>query len=192
MIMFSLRARAAFARAGPLSRRALSADAQAGANIPDVRAQLMEAFKTAMKSKDSAKTTVIRTVLSEVYAADKALPSHTAPSSAIVAIIRKSANRRTEAAAEFAKAAREDLAEKEREEAAYLHTFLPPLLPAADIDRALATVLATPAIADAAKAGPAQKVLGQVFKAFYAQVDKSTVDPDLVRQRALALLAQSA
>ncbi|KAI0818457.1 GatB YqeY domain-containing protein [Trametes gibbosa] len=151
----------------------------------------MDAFKTAMKTKDSAKTTVIRTVLSEVYAADKALPSHIAPPSAVVAIIRKAATLRTEAAAEFEKAARQDLAQKEQQEAAYLHTFLPPLLPVADIDRALADVLASPAIADVAKAGPAQKVLGQVFKAFYTQVDRSTVDPDLVRQRAQALLAQS-
>ena len=77
-------------------------------------------------------------------------------------------------------------------EAALLNAFLPPLLPVADIDRALTAVLADPALSNAIKKGPAQKALGQVFKAFYAQIDKSSVDPDLVRQRAQALLAERA
>ncbi|KAI0633904.1 GatB/YqeY domain-containing protein [Trametes polyzona] len=169
------------------ARSLLSTDASTGA-IPDVRARLMSELKAAMKSKDTVKSTTIRSVLSEVFAADKAV-SGTAPSSVVVAILRKAATRRTDAAAEFQKASRPDLAEKEQQEAALLQSFLPPLLPEADIDRALAEVLDTPAVAEAIAKGPAQKALGQVFKAFYAKVDKSTVDPDLVRQRAQALIA---
>ncbi|KAI0644378.1 Yqey-like protein-domain-containing protein [Trametes meyenii] len=155
----------------------------------DVRPRLMQELKEAMKSKDTIKSTTIRSVLSEVYAADKAASSGTAPPAAIVGILRKAATRRTDAAAEFAKAARRDLAEKERLEAAILHAFLPPLLPQADIDRVLADVLTSPVISEAVSKGPAQKALGQVFKAFYARVDKSSVDPDLVRARAQALLS---
>ncbi|KAI0746193.1 GatB/YqeY domain-containing protein [Earliella scabrosa] len=145
----------------------------------DLRARLMTELKEAMKS-----------VLSEVYAADKAA-SGTAPPSAVAGILRKAATRRTDAAAEFTKASRPDLAEKEQQEAAILHAFLPPLLPASDIDRVLTDVLASPEVADAVTKGPPQKALGQVFKAFYTQVDKSTVDPDLVRQRAQALLSET-
>lgn len=95
----------------------------------------------------------------------------------------------TDAAAEFTKASRPDLAEKEQQEAAILNAFLPPLLPVADIDRVLRALVAAPPLSDAlAKSGPPQKVLGQVFKAFYGQIDKSSVDPDVVRQRAQALL----
>ncbi|KAI0373566.1 GatB/YqeY domain-containing protein [Pilatotrama ljubarskyi] len=150
----------------------------------------MTELKQAMKSKDTLKSTTIRSVLSEVYAADKAA-SGTAPPSIVAGILRKAAQRRVDAAAEFHKAARQDLAEKEQQEAAILQSFLPPLLPQAEIDRVLQEVLASPLIAEAVRKGPAQKALGQVFKAFYAQVDKSSVDPELVKQRAQALLAQS-
>ena len=97
----------------------------------------------------------------------------------------------TDAAAEFKKAARSDLAEKEEREAAILAAFLPPLLPAEDVDRALGQVLADPAVAAAVAKGPPQKALGQVFRALYAQIDKANVDPELVRQRALAMIASS-
>ncbi|OSC97070.1 GatB/YqeY domain-containing protein [Trametes coccinea BRFM310] len=156
----------------------------------DVRARLMKELKDAMKSKDLLKSTTIRSVLSEVYAADKAA-SGTAPPSAVVGILRKAATRRSDAAAEFQKAAREDLAAKELQEAAILQSFLPPLLPESEIDRVLKEILASPAISEAVAKGPAQRALGQVFKAFYAQVDKPSVDADLVRQRAQALLAQA-
>ncbi|TFK83909.1 GatB/YqeY domain-containing protein [Polyporus arcularius HHB13444] len=154
----------------------------------DIRATLMVELKNAMKTKDTVKSITIRSVLSEVYAADKAA-SGTASPSAIVGILRKAATRRADSAAEFAKASRPDLAEKEQHEAAILQAFLPPLLPEADIDRVLREVVASPAISEAVAKGPPQKALGQVFKAFYAQVDKSSVDPDLVRQRAQVLLA---
>lgn len=97
----------------------------------------------------------------------------------------------TDAAAEFARASRQDLAEKEKNEAAILEAFLPPLLPEADIGRILREVISMPPTSEAIAKGPPQKVLGQVFKAFYAQVDKSSVDPDLVRQGAQALLAEA-
>ncbi|KAI0768645.1 Yqey-like protein-domain-containing protein [Trametes elegans] len=155
----------------------------------DVRARLMQELKQAMKTRDTVKSTTIRSVLSEVYAADKAVRSGTATPSAVASIIRKAAARRSDAAAEFHKAARADLASKEEQEAALLQSFLPPLLPASEIDRVLADVLASPAVADAVAKGPAQRAQGQVFKAFYARVDRSAVDADLVKQRAQALLA---
>ncbi|CDO76689.1 hypothetical protein BN946_scf184677.g9 [Trametes cinnabarina] len=150
----------------------------------------MQELKGAMKSRDLLKSTAIRSVLSEVYAADKAA-SGAAPPSAVVGILRKAAARRTDAAAEFRKASREELAAKELQEAAILQSFLPPLLPEADIDRVLKDVLASPSVSEAIAKGPPQKALGQVFKAFYAQVDKSSVDPELVRRRTQALLAHA-
>ena len=65
-----------------------------------------------------------------------------------------------------------------------LQAFVPPLLSEAEIDRKLQEVLAElkPARGD-------KKALGQVFKVFYTQVDRSAVDTDLVKKRAEALLA---
>ncbi|KAM5535099.1 hypothetical protein V8D89_011185 [Ganoderma adspersum] len=151
-----------------------------------VRARLMSELKDAMKTKNTVKSITIRSVLSEVYAADKAA-SGFAPPSTVVGILRKATTRRNDAATEFQKASRPDLADKEHQEAAILSAFLPPLLPEADVDRVLKEVIA--ASPEIAKGGaPPQRALGQVFKAFYARVDKANVDPELVRRRAQAFL----
>ncbi len=106
--------------------------------------------------------------------------------------VRVRAPSKTDAATEFQNASRPDLADKEHQEAAILAAFLPPLLPEAEIDRVLQAVIASPEIADAiSKGAPPQRALGQVFKAFYAHVDKANVDSELVRRRAQALLAPS-
>ena len=39
-----------------------------------------------------------------------------------------------------------------------------------------------------AKSGESKKLVGLVFKSFYSRVDRSTVDPDLVKKQAEALL----
>lgn len=86
----------------------------------------------------------------------------------------------------FVQASRHDLADKELHESKILSRFLPPLLSETDIDSALSIVI------EALPAGYNPKTsLGQVFKAFYSKVDKSTVDVGLVKRRAEVLLASS-
>lgn len=87
---------------------------------------------------------------------------------------------------QYSQASRPDLAAKEQQEADYLARFLPPLLPEAEIDRILKRVIFEQA--SGAQTDP-RKSIGKVFKTFYAQVDRASVDPDLVRRRAEALLA---
>ncbi|KAH7920924.1 hypothetical protein BV22DRAFT_1020322, partial [Leucogyrophana mollusca] len=137
----------------------------------DIRERLMAGVKTAMKS-----------VLSEVYAADKTTTTKAAPS-AIIAILRKAAARRNDSAAQFTKAARPDLAEKEQCEADILSAFLPPLLSEAEIDRVLKEVLT-----EQAPQGDHRKALGMIYKSFYSKVDKSLVDTDVVKRRAETLI----
>ncbi|KAH7915228.1 GatB YqeY domain-containing protein [Hygrophoropsis aurantiaca] len=149
----------------------------------DIRERLMSGVKTAMKNKDSVTSTTLRSALSEVYAADKTTASKATPS-AIISILRKAAARRNDSAAQFIKASRPDLAEKERREADILSAFLPPLLSESDIDRVLKEVLVEQSIT-----GDPRKALGMVFKSFYSKVDKSSVDTDIVKKRAEALLA---
>lgn len=151
----------------------------------DIRSQLMTELKAAMKIKDTFKSTTIRSVLAEVQTADKARPEPLS-TSGIVSIIRKAATRRTETAAEFEKAARQDLAEKEKREAELLQIFLPPLLSQVEIDRVLHEIV------EEQKPRPGdnmKKVQGMVMKAFYSKVDRSTVDAELVKSRAEAALA---
>jgi|ERR1700729_499224 uncharacterized protein YqeY len=90
----------------------------------------------------------------------------------------------TDSAAQFTGASRPDLAEKENREADILSAFLPPLLAESEIDRVLRDVLA-----EHKPEGDPRRALGQVFKTFYAKVDKSTVDTNLVKSRAEILLS---
>jgi len=150
----------------------------------DIRSQLMNEVKTAMKNKDAVTSTTLRSILAEVYAADKA--SNAKISTSIIAnILRKAVIRRTDAASKFAEASRPDLADKENREVEILSKFLPPLLPETEIDRILNEVIKTlPAGTDP------RKSLGIIFKGFYAQVDKSTLDTSIVKQRAEKILAK--
>lgn len=89
----------------------------------------------------------------------------------------------TEAALKFSDANRRDLADKEQHEAELLSKFLPPLLSPVKIDQHIKEIL------DGLPAGyDPRKLQGYIFKEFYLKVDKSTVDPILVKQRAQALL----
>jgi uncharacterized protein YqeY len=92
-----------------------------------------------------------------------------------------------DSADQYNQASRPDLAAKERQEADYLARFLPPLLPEAEIDRILKGVISEQA--SETQAADPRKSIGKVFKTFYAKVDRVSVDPDLVRRRAEALLA---
>lgn len=65
-----------------------------------------------------------------------------------------------------------------------MSAFLPPLLVESEIDRILQDVL------DEHKPeGDLRRALGKLLKAFYAKVDKSTVDANLVKKRAETLLS---
>jgi hypothetical protein len=147
----------------------------------------------------------VQSVLSEVYSADKVSNGQKIGSSAIALLVRKAYARRVchftplkkfiysfisleqlDSAVQFNQASRPDLAGKEQQEADFLAKFLPPLLPEAEVDRVLQDVM-TEQLSQAQ--GDPRKSIGRIFKAFYAKVDKASVDPDLLRRRAEALLS---
>ncbi|KAF8972936.1 Yqey-like protein-domain-containing protein [Flammula alnicola] len=127
----------------------------------------------------------MQSVLSEINSAEKVAKDGLS-SSVMASVVRKAIQRRTEAASKFTEANRPDLAEKEQQEAELLSKFLPPLLSTTEIDTHIkAAVDALPVGTDP------RKSLGLVFKEFYSRVDKSTVDANLVKQRAQELLSSS-
>ncbi|KIK09384.1 hypothetical protein K443DRAFT_671871 [Laccaria amethystina LaAM-08-1] len=154
----------------------------------DIRSHLMAQVKGAMKSKDAFTSNTLRSVLSEVYAADKTA-NDKVPSPIIASIIHKAIIRRTEAASKFLDASRSDLADNETREATLLMTFLPPLMSEADMDNSLKNII------DSLTAGgdvpKTQALIGLVFKEFYGRVDKSNVDPIQVKRRAEVLISEN-
>ncbi|KAJ7928618.1 GatB/YqeY domain-containing protein, partial [Mycena leptocephala] len=133
-----------------------------------------------VKSKDTLRSTVLRSVLADIYSADKQTSNNQVNSSAIISILRKAAARRTEAAAQYVAAARPDLADKETFEAELLSQFIPPVLSEAEVDNHLQKIL------DGLPASPQKP--GNIFKLFYNVVDKSTVDAEMVKRRLDVLL----
>ncbi|KAI9428617.1 GatB/YqeY domain-containing protein [Lactarius indigo] len=141
----------------------------------DLRTRLLDELKTSLKS-----------VLSEVYSADKVSNGKKIDSSGIALLIRKAYARRLDSAVQFNQASRPDLAGKEQQEADLLARFLPPLLPEAEVDRILQDVMTEQV--SKAQDDP-RKSIGRIFKAFYSRVDRASVDPDLLKRRAEALLS---
>jgi uncharacterized protein YqeY len=90
---------------------------------------------------------------------------------------------KNEAAAKFSEASRPDLAEMEQEEALLLSKFLPRQLSTSEIDTRLKEIVdALPKDLDP------RRSIGVIFKEFYSKVDKSSVDANLVKQRAQDLI----
>lgn len=82
------------------------------------------------------------------------------------------------------------MAEKENNEALILQAFLPPMLPEADIDNTLREIITEQKLMSTN--GNSRKALGTLFKEFYAKVDRSLVDTNLVKRRAEVILADAA
>ena len=83
-----------------------------------------------------------------------------------------------DSAKQFEDASRADLAEKEKQEAALLGSYLPPMLTTEQIDNILRKI-----IASANKNDNPKKAKGLALKAFFSEVDKNMVQSDLVKQR---------
>ncbi|KLO18381.1 GatB/YqeY domain-containing protein [Schizopora paradoxa] len=167
----------------------------ASPEVVSLRKRLTSELKNAMKAKDTMRSTVLRSVLSDVYAADKML-SGPIPDSSIVSILRKSVSRRVESATQFTSASRQDLADTEQREAAVLSDFIPGSMTSAQVDDVLARILTeqqqqqAPGT-DFLSSNP-KRAMGTIFKAFYSQVDKSLVDSQMIKEKVEALVSSKA
>ncbi|TFK75325.1 GatB YqeY domain-containing protein [Pluteus cervinus] len=146
----------------------------------ELRARLMENVKSAMKARDTFTSILLRSVLAEIYAADKNSRGQVSHSTEIN-IVRKAISRRQDCAAQFAKAGREDLASKEEAEAKQLSEFVPPLMSEDQVTEHLLAAFQSLAPKDITEP---RKATGMLLKLFYGQVDKSSVDADVVTRLA--------
>ena len=80
---------------------------------------------------------------------------------------------------------RSDLAEAELKEANLLAAFVPPTMAREDVDRILGEIFSNEAIGTVEP----RRAKGMLLKAFYARVDKSAIDGQLVKQRVDSLLS---
>jgi uncharacterized protein YqeY len=137
-------------------------------------AQIDADLKKAMLAREADKLSVLRMLKSAVkYAAIEKGGADAVPSDAdVIAVVRREAKKREDSVAQFEKAGRQDLADKEKSELVFLKAFLPAQMAPEQVE-----ALVRAAITETGATGKAQ--MGQVMKAAQAkaagQVDGKTL-----------------
>jgi len=123
-----------------------------------LREQLNEDIKAAMKAREQDKLAALRLMLSAVRQReiDERI---TLDDAGVVAVVEKMIKQRRESIAQFEKAARQDLADKEKSEIAVLQAYLPQQLSQAEIEALVAEAVATAGASSPADMGKVMAIL---------------------------------
>lgn len=108
--------------------------------MSQLRAQLTEDMKNAMRAKDSIKLNTVRYLMSAIknWEIDNGTPTD----ADVIKVIAKEVKQMKDANAEFLKGGREDLVEEENKKIAILETYLPQQLTEAELEQAVKEVMA--------------------------------------------------
>jgi uncharacterized protein YqeY len=151
----------------------------------DLRQQLMEDLKEAMRQQDELRKRTIRSVLAAMKKAETELDSSgervRLTDDGILALIAKEAKQRQESMTEYRKAGREDLAIEEEAELAILQAYLPQQLTREQIEAEAREV-----IEEVGASSP--RDMGKVMKPLMARL-RGRADGKLINQVVRELLA---
>ena len=136
-----------------------------------LRDQLNEDIKTAMKAREAEKLGALRLLLAAVKQreVDERI---TLDDAGVIAVVEKMIKQRKDSIAQFEKAARQDLADKEKFELAILEAYLPQQLAQAEIDAIIADAVAATGAKSPADMG---KVMGVVKPKLAGRADMGRV-----------------
>ena len=115
-------------------------------------------MKAAMRAKDQARLSTVRLILSAIKQreVDERIELTDAD---VLSVLEKMIKQRRESIAQFEKAARSDLADREKAEIAVLEAYLPKQLSQAEVDAAVAEAIAATGAKSAADMGKVMGVL---------------------------------
>lgn len=151
----------------------------------DLRDQLMDDLKDAMRQRDERRKATIRSVIAAIKKAETELDSSgervSLDDEDILAIIAKQAKQRQESITEYQRGGREDLVAEEEAELAILQTYLPRQLTREEIETEARRV-----IAEVEASGP--RDMGKVMKPLMAHL-RGRADGKEVNQVVRELLA---
>jgi len=136
-----------------------------------LREQLNEDIKTAMKAREQDKLAALRLMLSAVKQreVDERI---TLDDAGVVSVVEKMIKQRKDSIAQFEKAARQDLADKEKFEIGVIEAYLPQQLSQAEVDAIVAEAIAATGAKSAADMG---KVMGVVKPKLAGRADMGKV-----------------
>jgi uncharacterized protein YqeY len=143
-----------------------------------LREQLNEDMKAAMKAREADKLAALRLLLAAVKQreVDERI---TLDDAQLIAVIDRMIKQRKDSIAQYEKAARQDLADKEKFEISVLEGYLPQQLSQAEIDAAVAEAIAATGAKSAADMG---KVMGVLKPKLAGRADMGKVS-GLVKSR---------
>jgi len=136
-----------------------------------LRDQLNEDIKSAMKSREAERLAALRLMLAAVKQreVDERI---TLDDAGVVSVVEKMIKQRKDSIAQYEKAARQDLADKEKFEITVIEAYLPQQLSQAEIDAIVAEAIASTGAKGAADMG---KVMGVVKPKLAGRADMGKV-----------------
>jgi uncharacterized protein len=136
-----------------------------------LRERLNEEIKSAMKAREADKLAALRLMLAAVKQreVDERI---TLDDAAVIAVVEKMIKQRKDSIAQYQKAARQDLADKEQYEISVIERYLPQQLSQAEIDAVVAEAIAATGASSAADMG---KVMGVVKPRLAGRADMGKV-----------------
>ena len=136
-----------------------------------LREQLNEDIKTAMKAREAEKLAALRLMLSAVKQreVDERISLDDA---GVISVVEKMIKQRKDSIEQFEKAARQDLADKEKFEISVIEGYLPKQLSAAEVDAVIAEAIASTGAKSPADMG---KVMGVVKPKLAGRADMGKV-----------------
>jgi uncharacterized protein YqeY len=136
-----------------------------------LREQLNDDIKNAMKARDQDKLAALRLMLAAVKQreVDERI---TLDDAGVIGVVEKMIKQRKDSIAQYEKAQRQDLADKEQYEISVLQSYLPQQLSTAEIDAIIAEALAATGAKSAADMG---KVMGVVKPKLAGRADMGKV-----------------
>ena len=136
-----------------------------------LREQITEDMKSAMKAREAERLGALRLLLAAMKQreVDERI---TLDDAAVVSVVEKMIKQRKDSIAQYEKAARQDLADKERYEISVIEKYLPQQLSQAEIDAIIAEAIASTGAKGAADMG---KVMGVVKPKLAGRADMGKV-----------------
>jgi uncharacterized protein len=123
-----------------------------------LRDQLNEDIKTAMKARETERLNALRLMLAAVK--QREVDERVAMDDAgVISVVEKMIKQRKDSVAQYEKAARMDLADKERYEISVIEAYLPKQMPQQELEAAVAEALAATGAKSAADMGKVMGVL---------------------------------
>jgi hypothetical protein len=148
--------------------------------VSDLKNRLREDLTTAMKSRDELRTATLRMVLAAVSAEEVAgKEARELSDDDVLAVLRREAKKRREAAEAFAGAGRAEQAEREEAEGGVLAGYLPAQLGDADLAAIVADVVTRTGATGMRDMG---KVMGAVQGAVAGRAEGGRVAAEVRRQ----------